>query len=507
MRYALAADVMRAAEDEAVAVGATTIGALMERAGAAMADEVMRRVPSGIVVAACGPGNNGGDGWVAARLLRERGRDVRVLTADPSGIRSGEAAAAARAALDAGVPWEPVANADPVRVALADAAVVLDAVFGFGFTGPVRDPYASLIAAIGGSRVTIISADVPSGVDSDTGVVTGPAVRADVTVTFSAAKPGLLMYPGATHAGEVLVANLGIAHELLARPGAVGLPELADLRALLPPTRPDDHKGSRGRVAVVAGSLAYAGAAVLTAMGALRLGAGYVYVVVPDSIAAVVRAQLPNTIVRAVSSSADGSIAEAGPVLAAIADADAVVAGPGLTTGAGAADAVRTLISDTTVPLLLDADALNVVAADIGPLLERQAPTLVTPHPGEAARLLGTTTERVQADRLSAAAGLTGPALACLLKGPRSVVAVSGRQALVLAGNAGLARAGSGDILAGMVGTLMAQRLDPFEAAMLGAHLHGRAAELGTAELTETCFTSTDIVRFVPAAVRELLGG
>jgi len=507
MRYALAADVMRAAEDEAVAAGTTTIGALMERAGAALADEVMRRVPSGIVVVACGPGNNGGDGWVAARLLRERGRDVLVLAADPSGMRSGEAAAAARVALDAGVAWKPLADADGMRTALSEAEVVLDAVFGFGFAGPARDPYASLIAAIGGSGATIISADVPSGVDSDTGAVRGPAIRADVTVTFSATKPGLLIYPGAAHAGDVVVADLGIAHDLLARPGAVELPEPADLRALLPPTHPDDHKGSRGRVAVVAGSLAYAGAAVLTAMGALRLGAGYVCVVVPDSIADVVRAQLPNVIVRSVPSAADGSIAEAGSVLAAVADADAVVAGPGLTTGAGVVAAVRALLGDSTAPLLLDADALNVLTGDIGPLLNRQAPTLVTPHPGEAARLLGATTERVQADRLSAAAGLTGPALACLLKGPRSVVAASGRQSLVLAGNAGLARAGSGDVLAGMVGTLMAQRLNPFDAAMLGAHLHGRAAELGTAELTETCFTSTDIVRFVPAAVRELLGG
>ncbi|MBN2847193.1 MAG: NAD(P)H-hydrate epimerase, partial [Coriobacteriia bacterium] len=407
MRYALAADVMRAAEDEAVADGTITIATLMERAGAALADDVMRRVPSGEVVIACGPGNNGGDGWVAARLLRERDRHVRVLAADPSGIHSTEASAAARAALDAGVPWRPLTDADATHTALSEAAVVVDAVFGFGFTGPARDPYASLITAIGHSGATVIAADVPSGVDSDTGGVTGPAVHADVTVTFSALKPGLLIYPGAAHAGEVIIADLGIAHDLLARSGAIEIPEPADLRALLPPTRPDDHKGSRGRVAVVAGSLSYAGAAVLTASGALRMGAGYVYVVVPDSIADVVRAQLPNVIVRPVPSAADGSIAEAGPVLAAVSDADAVVAGPGLTTGAGAAAAVRALVSETGTPLLLDADALNVFAGDVGPLLKRHAPTLVTPHPGEAARLLGMTTERVQAERLSTAAGLT----------------------------------------------------------------------------------------------------
>lgn len=507
MLYALNANQMRSVEDRAVAAGVATIGELMERAGTALAAEVERRVPLGSVVVVCGPGNNGGDGWVAARILHDAGRDVLVLSLRRPEQRSGEAGAAESAAQTAGVRSLASEGDERAFDALSGAAAIVDAVFGFGFHGPARGAHVDVMAAMASSDAFVISADVPSGVDSDTGAVTGAAVRADVTVTFSARKPGLLVYPGASHAGEVFVADIGVPSPILEVPGALEMPSAADLRQLLPWPQPEDHKGSRGRVALVVGSLAYAGAAILAARGALRMGAGYVVAVVPDCIADVVRVSLPGALVRTVPSSDEGTLAGVDAVMDAIRDADAVVVGPGLTAVPVVAELVRELVSRVTVPLVLDADALNVLAGELSAIGARTAPTVLAPHPGEAGRLLGSSSAEVQADRIAAASALSASGATCLLKGPRSVVAGSGRSAIVCSGNAGLARAGSGDVLAGMLGTLLAQAVPAFDAAVLGAFLHGKAAEHGTQRLTETCFTAADIVDFLPDAVRELQGG
>ncbi|MRS12686.1 MAG: NAD(P)H-hydrate dehydratase [Actinobacteria bacterium] len=503
MHYAFTAEQMRAIEDRADADGVATVAELMRRAGATLAAEVSRRVPSGPVVAVCGTGNNGGDGWVAAKLLHEAGRDVRVVALAAPGDLSGSAADAAVEATRAGVPFDLCGQHRP----LERTAVVIDALFGFGLRGAMREPAARLVPEIALCGAAVIAADVPSGVDADTGAVTGAAVSADVTVTFTARKPGLLIYPGASFAGEVVVADIGVPKEMLSAPGALELPGVADVSSLLPVAPPDAHKGSRGRVAIVAGSRAYAGAAVLAAQGALRMGAGYVYAVVPEVIGDVIRASLPGAIVRAVPAAADGTVARLDAVLSSVADADAVVVGPGLTTAPGVGEVVHALLTNVSVPLVLDADALNALAGDMAAIDSRTAPLVLTPHPGEASRLLGISAEGVQADRVGAALALSRGHHVCLLKGARTVIAGAGRSALILTGNAGLARAGSGDVLAGMAGTLLAQGVAPFDAAVLSAHLHGRAAEYGTAALTETCFTSADIVTFLPEAVRELTGG
>lgn len=513
MRYALNSNEMRAAEARVVADGIATLGELMERAGAAVAAEVLRRRPEGPVVAVCGPGNNGGDGWVAARVLHLEGRDVSVLALRAPAELPAEARVAASRAVEAGVRYA-ISVPDSSRVATmlpggtqGASATVVDAISGTGFRGPASGAVLSAIEAVNSSRAYVVSVDVPSGTDADTGAIAGLAVRADVTVTFGALKPGLLIHPGAASAGEVVVADIGIPDALLAAEGALELPDARSLSTVLPRVTPTDHKGSRGKVAIVAGSRSYAGAAVLAVRGALRMGAGYVVAVVPEVTADVLRLLVPNVIVREVPSDATGAVEGAAAVLDAVADADAVVVGPGLTVSPGVAGVVRALLAQVEVPLLLDADALNVCEGELALLAARKHPLVVTPHPGEAARLLGTDSAHVQSDRLSAAGRIAGEHAVCLLKGPGTIVARAGRRALVRAGNAGLARAGSGDVLAGMIGTLLAQGLAPFDAAVLGAHLHGRAAEHGTARLTETCFTASDITDFLPDAVRELAAG
>jgi NAD(P)H-hydrate epimerase len=497
---------MRSAEERAVACGSVTIGGLMDRAGHALAAEVARRMPAGDVVALCGPGNNGGDGWVAARMLARSGRVVRVLTVRAPDELGADARAAAADAVASGVPWLLATDPDAAGC-LTAATVIIDALFGFGLRGPVREPFASLVAQVDESDAFVVAADVPSGVDPDSGEVDGVAISADVTVTFSALKPGLLIGDGAACAGEVVVADLGIDPALLSCEGAVELPGASDIRRIIPLPRSTDHKGSRGRVAVVAGSVPYPGAAVLATGGALRMGAGYVYVITPDEVAAPVLATWPSAIVRRIAGGPGGSIADVAAVVSAVEGADAVVVGPGVGTGDAAPDAVRGLLDGYPGRLLLDADALNVLAESTGPLRSRIHPTVITPHPGEAARLLGMSVADVVHAPLRAAELLSGPHLVCLLKGPVTVVAGGGRAALVSSGGPELARAGTGDVLAGMIGALLAQGVDAFDAAVAGAHLHGRAGAHGAARLTATSLVASDLPHFIPDAVREVAGG
>lgn len=504
MEHALTAEQMRAREDAAIASGAVTLGDLMERAGAALAAEVTRRAPSGDVAIACGPGNNGGDGWVAARLLLEGGRRVCVLSLVAPESLGPPATGAVRAALAAGVPFEVCA--DGALDALRGSAVIVDALFGFGFHGAMSEAAASIAGAINASGAVVISADMPSGVDADTGAADASAVRADSTVAFTALKRGLLLHPGASYAGEVVVADIGLPASTTP-PDVLEVPGVGDISQVFPWPRPEDHKGARGRVAIVAGSAMYSGAAVLAVSGALRLGAGYVFAVVPETVADVVRAALPAAIVRAVPATHEGSMARVDAVLTAIADADALVVGPGLTTVPSVGEIVHALIRDATVPMVFDADGLNALGGDPSRLDGGRAPIVITPHPGEAARLLGCDVAAITADRAAAAQRLSSDTRTCLVKGPGTIVAGNGRLGIVRAGNAGLARAGSGDVLAGMIGTLLAQGMTPYEAALAAAHLHGRAAEFGTAALTETCFTASDITRFLPDAVREVASG
>jgi NAD(P)H-hydrate epimerase len=504
MQYALTAAQMRGVEDAAVASGLVTLDELMARAGSAVAGTVASRVPEGPVVVVCGPGNNGGDGWVAAQRLTESGRECRVITAVAPAELKAEAGRAAAGAIAAGVSWEPAS--EPWRAALASAASIIDAVFGFGFHGVARDPYADLLRAITASSAFVVAVDVPSGVDADTGAVEGPAARADVTVTFTAPKRGLVLYPGASWAGDIAVAEIGIPLPGESVAGALELPAPVDLAPVFPWPMPQDHKGSRGRVAIVAGSSTYPGTAVLAARGAARLGVGFTVAVVPEPIGDIVRSAGPNWLVRAMPADENGAFADTEAVLGAVADADAIVVGPGLTTTGAIPDLVRALVERTCVPLVLDADALNAFPSVVTSRAPRSAPVMITPHPGEAARLLGITNEAVQADRVAASAALCGEGMVCLLKGARTMVAGEGRQAVIMAGNEGLARAGSGDVLAGMLGALLAQKVGAYDAAVLGATLHGRAADHGVRYLTTTCFTSADITDFLPDAVREVAG-
>lgn len=426
---------------------------LMERAGQAVARLILQRFGRCRVLVCAGPGNNGGDGFVVARELVRGGCKVSVMFSGDAARLSPDAAAAYASCRPAG--------ADFCTEAAGKYSLVIDALFGIGLARPLEGTYAELVGRINAFPGPVMALDVPSGLDPDTGAARGTAVRADLTATFIADKPGLHTADGPDHAGEIVVLDLG-----LAVPAGDGrLLGTADFGHALVPRPRNSHKGSYGTLAILGGAAGMAGATLLAGRAGLMLGAGRVMAGMLDRIP--VDPMQPELMLRE-------------PV-EALAHATATVAGPGLGQSAQALDLLRRLAS-ADFPLLLDADALNLLAAH--PVLanhvaRRTAPTLLTPHPTEAARLLGSDTAAIQADRIAAATWLAERFNAVVaLKGCGTVLARPDDTWRVnTTGNPGLASGGTGDVLAGMAGALLAQGLPAWEALCLAVHLHGAAAD------------------------------
>jgi hydroxyethylthiazole kinase-like uncharacterized protein yjeF len=481
MRTAHDVATVRAAERALMATVPT--GALMQRAAAGLAAVCAglagKVYGAGIVVLA-GSGDNGGDALYAGARLARRGARVTAVAA--GGRIHEEGAAALRAA--GGRVTGPDAPDLPSAIAAAD--LVLDGLLGIGGRGGLREPYstlAGLAARAGngpggqGTGPLMVAVDLPSGIDADTGVVDGPAVRADVTVTFGTWKPGLLIDPGAGHAGVVELVDIGLGPYLPA-PAVAGF-QAADVAALLRQPPGDSDKYRRGVLGVVAGSERFTGAAVLAVGGALRGGAGMVRLVSAGPAVEVVRQHWPEALTVAT-----GDASRAGHEVETAGRVQAWVAGPGMGTDEAARDRLAAVLG-TELPVLVDADGLTLVAAERG-LLARAAPTLLTPHAGELARLLGTDPAEVAARRLEharAAAAELGATV--LLKGSTTVIApAEGGEVLVNStGTSWLATAGTGDVLSGLAGALLAQGLTVTEAAAAAAFLHGIAARRAAAGL------------------------
>ena len=456
--------------DRLTIAGGTPGTVLMERAGRAVADAVaVRHRVGGRVVVVAGPGNNGGDGFVAARVLVERGFRVQVLlVGDRSRIRGDAAEALAR--------WGgELAAAEPGL--LDDPDVVVDALFGAGLDRPVEGPAAAMIGAMNAAGCPIVAVDLPSGINGSTGAVMGDAVRARETVTFFRRKPGHLLLPGRLHCGPVRVADIGIPDSVLAtiRPQTV-LDEPGLWSGLFPRPRIDGHKYARGHAVVVSGDLCHAGAARLAARGALRAGAGLVTLASPRDALAVNAAASLAVMVRP----ADGAVELAG--LLADRRLNMVVIGPGAGVGAATRASVLAILGGPRAAVL-DADALTSFEDQPTELFAairgRSASTIMTPHDGEFMRLFSKIGQLFESKsklaRARAAAAESGAVV--LLKGPDSVVAApDGRAAVADNAPPWLATAGSGDVLAGIVAGLAAQGMPAFEAAAAAVWLHGEAA-------------------------------
>jgi NAD(P)H-hydrate epimerase len=447
---------------------------LMERAGWAVARacvDLMGGTYGRRVVVVCGKGNNGGDGLVAARHLWRWGVSVDVeLLEEPSELRE-PAGSMCRGLGDE--TWVRVRRFDAAgtsrRIGRADCAV--DAVFGTGFAGSPEDEWAEAIEAIN-LAPAVVSVDIPSGVDGHDGSIAGVAVRADLTVTFGAAKTGVVLMPGAEHAGDVRVVDIGFPEDLF--PRGVGLTEPADVAEVIPAREGDTHKRASGTLVVVAGSASMTGAAALVARGAERAGAGYVLVATPASASAAVRAAVPEAVFLPLPETAGGSVtpAGAGAVVERLASAHAMAIGPGLGSDTGTAAFIREVVRASPVPAVIDADGLNAFVSDPSALSDRKAEAVLTPHMGELRRLVPEVSGRLEAARgLSSATDAVA-----LVKGTRTVIAQpSGEARINPTGSPWLATAGTGDVLTGVIGALLARGCDPFSAAWAGAYLHGLA--------------------------------
>jgi NAD(P)H-hydrate epimerase len=464
---------------------------LMERAGAGLAAVVMEVAPDGPVAVVCGKGNNGGDGLVAARLLREQWRDVRCLLLAPREELSGDAAAMAER-----VETEPFTAA-----ALDGPTVVVDAILGTGFQGAVRGAAAEAIEAMEGQ--VVVAADVPSGVDASTGEIEGVAVSARATATFAAAKPGLYVNPGKEHAGEVRVVDIGIPAGAPVEPQAA----LIDDAVLdeVPRRRGNTTKFSSGHVLVAGGSRGLTGAPVLAANAAMRTGAGYVTCCAPASQQRVLAAHLLEVMTRALPED-DGShvVAGAEEVLEASRRGGSLIVGPGLGRTAGAQEFARTLVRRSGVPVLLDADGLNAHAERLGELREAGAPVVLTPHEGELGRLLGCPSDEVKAHRLATARRAAAESKAIVvLKGDDTIVArPDGFAAISAGGTPALATAGTGDVLSGVIGALLAKEMDPFAAACAGVRLHAIAGTLAAERMHgPDGVVASDVIAALPLAL------
>ena len=488
---------------------------LMESAGRAVAEAVARLAPQGPVRVVCGKGNNGGDGLVAARLLREMGFEAEVLLLWPADELSDDAEANLKrlqADGDGGVrslpsPVRETANAagdeGDVGALLAGSGAVVDAIFGTGFSGAPREPAAAAIDAMNDCGAPVVACDLASGVDAATGEVAGAVVECDLTVTFHGAKVGHYVAPGKWATGELLVAPIGIPPGA-PEPVAAGLIEPAVLD-LLPRRGAQSTKFSSGQVTIAGGSRGLTGAVRMSSTAAIRTGAGYATVAVPADLEPVFEAAEVEVMSRGIPGP-EGRLGTAGidALLAAYEKAAAGVFGPGLGRDEDSLALARALVPRIEAPLVVDADGLNAFAGSLSYLAAREAPTILTPHAGELGRLLKRESAEIGEHRLAAAVEAASRSGAIVvLKGDDTIVTDGERVAVNAAAAPALATAGSGDVLSGMTAALLARGVEPFAAACAAVIAHARAGQeaarrVGLAESV----IATDVIAAIPAGLR-----
>jgi hydroxyethylthiazole kinase-like uncharacterized protein yjeF len=492
----LDAEEMRATDRWAIQDRGVPSLQLMETAGRAVAEAGAEVAHSGRAAVVCGKGNNGGDGLVAARVLREMGFEVEVLLLAPGDQLSNDA----RANLER-LQGARQVEASEIASAIGGAGVVIDAIFGTGFAGTPRDPAAAAIEAMNEAGAPVVATDIASGVNASTGEVEGRAVAADVTVTFHAPKLGHWVAPGKEHTGELRVAPIGIPD------GAPGDPKagLIEPRVLeLAPSRAaGSTKFSSGQVVIVGGSKGLTGAVCLAAMGAVRTGAGYATVAVPADLESIFEAKLTE-VMSVGCASREGRLRPAASeqILGAVERAKAVVLGSGMGREQGTQRLIRELTDRIEAPLVIDADGINAHAGRIDALIQRKWPFVLTPHAGELGRLLDRDSDEIDTRRVETAkeaANRSGGIV--LLKGDDSIVTDGERVAVNRVSSPQLATAGTGDVLAGMVAALIARGIEPFAATCAAVVAHSRAGRAAGGRVGDDSVIAGDVVDAIPAGL------
>jgi hydroxyethylthiazole kinase-like uncharacterized protein yjeF len=452
---------------------------LMEAAGTALAEAVADLAPRGPVRIVCGKGNNGGDGLIAARHLAGMGFEVETLEL-----------------------WSKDGPPNALDAWLAGSGAVVDAIFGTGFSGAVREPVAAVIGSINRCGAPVVACDIASGVDASSGEIEGMAVEADLTVSFNAAKLGHFVAPGKWHTGELRVVPIGIPEGAPSEPAGGAID--ASVLGLAPRRGPRSTKFSSGEVVVAGGSRGLTGAVRMSSEAAVRAGAGYATVAVPADLEAIFEQGQPE-VMSVGCPGGDGCLAPASAkaVLRAFERAAAGVLGPGLGRDPGSVELAREVAARIEAALVIDADGLNAFAGQIGLIAAREAPTILTPHAGELGRLLERPSEEISAHRLASAREAARLSQAVVvLKGDDTIVTDGDRIAVNALSAPALATAGSGDVLSGMTAALLARGLEPFAAACAAVVAHARAgrdaaARIGAAESV----IATDVIASIPAGM------
>jgi ADP-dependent NAD(P)H-hydrate dehydratase / NAD(P)H-hydrate epimerase len=487
---------------------------LMENAGRqavaameAMYSDLLERQ----VAVLCGRGNNGGDGFVIARTLIQRGADVAVFLIGRVAEVRGDARVNLEILGRLGLTVVEVADSQAWELHVSevtDCTLIVDAIFGTGLNAPVSGFIESVIADVNASGIPVVAIDLPSGLSADSPDPIGPSIDAGLTITIAAPKLPLVLPPGELRAGDIVIADIGIPAGVLDNVDGprVELLTRGTMRELVTPRSADSHKGDYGRVLLVSGSVGKTGAAHLAALGALRSGAGLVTVATPTSCQPVLAAMAPEYMTEALLDGPEGlDIDEAERVVDMARDVIAI--GPGLGQAQATREFVRQVVDRATMPLVVDADGLNAFAGDPDRLTGREGrDIIITPHPGEMARLVGMSTDEVQANRLRVARDFAvSNHLFVVLKGHRTLIATpDGKVFINPTGNPGMATGGTGDVLTGMIAAWLAQLLDPEAACKLAVYLHGLAGDLAEADDGEVAMTSGDLAAHLGDAMLEL---
>lgn len=488
---------------------------LMERAGAgvvACLEQQLGSLRDKTVTILCGKGNNGGDGFVVARLLHKQRANIRVLALAPLTELSRDAATMYRQLVRAAgkTVIKPFASADRTQALLHDSDVIIDALLGTGLSSDVTGRYADAIDSINQAHRLTVAVDLPSGIHADSGAVLGRAVQADLTVTFGLPKLGLFQSHGIDHAGHVEIVDIGIPPAYVdAIDSRISVITESFVRSVLPSRRLSSHKGTFGHAGIIAGSVGKTGAAAMAAKAALRVGAGLVTVAIPASINDVLEAKLLEAMTMPMPDTKAHTFARTAfdRLKGFITTRTAVAIGPGLSTHPETVELTQTLIKQLDRPAVLDADALNALAGRASLLTECTIPPILTPHPGEMARLeTDATVQSVTADRIGTATRFARErGVYLVLKGARTVIArPDGQVAICPTGNPGMATAGTGDVLTGMMAGLLAQGLASWDAACAATYLHGLAGDLAAGLNGQAGMIAGDVIEQIPHALNTL---
>jgi ADP-dependent NAD(P)H-hydrate dehydratase / NAD(P)H-hydrate epimerase len=484
---------------------------LMENAGRGVVESMEKRLGNlagAAPLIVCGKGNNGGDGFVVTRLLVAKQATPDCILFGHAADLSGDALTNYKRLADSGFAVNEITSRTDLEPLFQNRKIIVDAIFGTGLTRAPSGLAAEAIELINSSGAYVVSIDLPSGLQSDTGTPYEHCVRADLTVTMALPKIGLWLYPGRALAGAIEVVDIGLRETMDA--GGAFLLDAEYVRSILPRRRPDGNKGTFGRALLIAGSRGYSGAAILAGRAAVRSGCGIVHLAVPEGIVAVVALAVVEAVKSALAQTEDATLSPAAleSLLDMSAEAQAVAIGPGIGTDTRTRELELDFLAEVDKPTVIDADGINNLKGHVSLLSRAKAQLVLTPHPGEFARLTGLKPAGINADRVGVSRKFaTERKVVLVLKGASTVIAApDGRVFINPTGNSGLATGGTGDVLTGLIAGLLAQGMSPLDAACAGVFLHGLAADIAVKSLTEYCLAAGDLPSFLPQAFSTVLG-